>query len=71
MVYAQIFLPNLHLRNFQLVVSGLKIHGDSQFDTSAFETGFIPPVSLKKGLSQTLNYEFIEDNTHKETFETE
>lgn len=58
----------------KLPISSIRVKkflSDSQFDTSALETGFIPPVSLKKGLSQTLNYEFIEDNTHKETFETE
>ena len=58
----------------KLPISSIRVKkflSDSQFDSSAFKTGFIPPKSLKKGLSQTLNYEFIEDNTDKQTFETE
>jgi nucleoside-diphosphate-sugar epimerase len=43
----------------------------TQFTSSVSETGFVPPVSLEKGLARTLCYEFLEDNSDKRTFETE
>ncbi len=48
-----------------------KFMGTTHFASSVAESGFIPPVSLEKGLARTLNYEFIEDNSEKETFDTE
>ena len=39
-----------------------KILSTTQFDTSIEETGFIPPYSLKEGLSKTIQYEFIDNN---------
>ena len=62
------------LTSKKLPISSIRVKkflSNSQFDTSAFRTGFNPAKSLKKGLSQTLNYEFIEDNSDKQTFETE
>ena len=48
-----------------------KFMGTTQFSSSVSETGFAPPVSLEEGLTQTLRYEFLEDNSNKRTFETE
>ena len=48
-----------------------KFMGTTQFASSVSETGFVPPVSLEEGLARTLRYEFIEDNSDKQTFETE
>ena len=48
-----------------------KFLGTSQFASSVKETEFVPPFSLKEGLARTLRYEFLEDNSDKETFETE
>ncbi|MDA9033418.1 NAD-dependent epimerase/dehydratase family protein [Gammaproteobacteria bacterium] len=48
-----------------------KFMGTTQFRSSASETGFVPPVSLEEGLARTLRYEFLEDNSDKQTFETE
>ena len=48
-----------------------KFMGTTQFSSSVNETGFVPPVSLEEGLARTLRYEFLEDNTDKQTFETE
>lgn len=43
----------------------------TQFSSSVAKTGFIPPVSLQEGLEKTLQYEFLEDNSNKRTFDTE
>ena len=48
-----------------------KFLGTTQFSSSVKETDFIPPFSLKEGLARTLDYEFLEDNSEKKTFETE
>jgi nucleoside-diphosphate-sugar epimerase len=48
-----------------------KFMGTTQFASSVSDTGFVPPVSLEEGLSRTLRYEFMEDNSDKRTFETE
>lgn len=48
-----------------------KFMGTTQFASSVASTGFIPPVSLEEGLARTLKYEFLEDNSNKQTFETE
>tara|TARA_Y100000741_G_C18231501_1_gene550013 strand:+ start:136 stop:1113 length:978 start_codon:yes stop_codon:yes gene_type:complete len=48
-----------------------KFMSNSQFDTSINKTKFVPPAQLKEGLRGTLIYEFIEDNSDKEVFETE
>lgn len=57
-----------------LPVSSIRVKkfiGTTQFSSSVSETGFVPPVSLDEGLARTLNYEFLEDNSDKHTFETE
>jgi len=43
----------------------------TQFASSVSETSFVPPISLEEGLARTLRYEFLEDNSDKQTFETE
>ncbi len=48
-----------------------KFMGTTQFDSSIKESGFRQPITLQDGLERTLSYEFIEDNSLKETFETE
>jgi len=48
-----------------------KFMGTTQFASSVSKTGFVPPVSLEEGLARTLRYEFLEDNSNKQTFETE
>lgn len=48
-----------------------KFMGITQFSSSVSETGFLPPFSLKEGLTRTLRYEFLEDNSDKKTFEAE
>lgn len=48
-----------------------KFMGTTQFETSIAKTGFVPPVALEEGLRRTLQYEFLEDNSEKQTFETE
>ncbi|MDC0587719.1 NAD-dependent epimerase/dehydratase family protein [Gammaproteobacteria bacterium] len=48
-----------------------KFMGTTQFASSVGETGFVPPVSMEEGLAWTLRYEFLEDNSDKQTFETE
>ena len=48
-----------------------KFMGTTQFASSVSDAGFVPPVSLEEGLARTLRYEFLEDNSAKQTFETE
>lgn len=48
-----------------------KFISSSQFRSSVKGTTFQAPVSLKDGIIKTLRYEFIEDNSTQETFETE
>ena len=43
----------------------------TQFASSVDETGFFAPVSLEKGLARTLEYEFLEENQGKRTFDNE
>lgn len=57
-----------------LPVSSIRVKkflATTQFSTSVAETDFKPPVSLEEGLKRTLCYEFLEDNSEKQTFETE
>lgn len=48
-----------------------KFLGTTQFASSVSKTGFVPLVSLEEGLTRTLRYEFLEDNSDKQIFETE
>lgn len=57
-----------------LPVSSIRVKkfiGTTQFNSSIEETGFVAPIELSDGLSRTLKYEFIEDNSDKPIFETE
>lgn len=58
----------------QLSVSSIRVKkflATTQFQTSVKETGFESPSSLEEGLEETLQYEFMEDNSSRQTFETE
>jgi len=62
------------LTNKTLPVSSIRVKkfmSTTQFTSSVSETGFVPPISLEAGLIRTLHYEFLEDNSDKQTFETE
>ena len=48
-----------------------KFLSKTQFSSSIKKTGFIPPVTIEEGLTRTLKYEFIDDNSHERTYETE
>ena len=48
-----------------------KFVSTTQFSSSVGATGFIAPTSLPDALERTLAYEFIEDNSDKQVFETE
>lgn len=48
-----------------------KFLGTTQFASSVSKTNFVPPVTLEEGLARTLRYEFLEDNSDKQVFETE
>ena len=48
-----------------------KFMATTQFSSSISNTGFVPPVSLEEGLALTLRYEFLDDNSGNETFDTE
>ena len=57
-----------------LPVSSIRVKkflGTTQFGSSVSDSGFVTPVSLEEGLARTLRYEFLEDNSDKQTFETE
>lgn len=57
-----------------LPVSSIRIKkfiSTTQFASSVSKTDFVPPASLEHGLARTLRYEFLEDNSDKQTFETE
>lgn len=48
-----------------------KFMSTTQFSSSINETDFLAPVSMEEGLARTLHYEFLEDNSDKQTFDTE
>ena len=66
-------LASLTGKNFP--ISSIRIKkfiGTTQFDSSIPKnTNFKPPIKLEDALSQTLVYEFIDDNSDKQTFDTE
>ena len=43
----------------------------TQFSSAVDKTNFVAPFLLQEGLTKTLSYEFIEDNSNKPVFETE
>lgn len=43
----------------------------NELGCSVSDTGFVPSASLEEGLTTTLRYEFLEDNSDKSDFETE
>ena len=64
---------NFFLQN-NLPISSIRVKkflSTTQFDSSVHNTEFIPPYSLKKALEETIEYEFVNDNSDKPTFFTE
>ena len=57
-----------------LPVSSIRVKkflATTQFETTASKTGFTLEVPIEEGLRRTLEYEFLQDNSDKQTFETE
>ena len=49
-----------------------KFISNSHFETSIFKkTSFEAPHNLEQSLIETIEYEFLEDNSNKQVFETE
>lgn len=62
------------ITGIKLPVSSIRVKkflGTTQFSSSVSNTGFIAPISLEEGMKRTLEYEFIQDNSKKKTYETE
>lgn len=62
------------LTKIKLPVSAIRVKkfmSTTQFSSSIDKTTFKAPISLEDGLMKTINYEFIEDNSNKPTFDTE
>ena len=63
-----------YLTNRQLPISSIRVKkfmGNTQFLSATESSGFIAPVSLEDGLSRTIRYEFVEENSHNRTFNSE
>jgi len=63
-----------NITKINLPVSSIRVKkfvSTTQFTSSIEPSSFKPPVSLEKGLINTLKYEFINDNSGNETFKTE
>ena len=58
-----------------LTISSIRVKkfiSNSNFDTSIFKkTSFEAPYNLEQSLIKTIEYEFLEDNSNKQVFETE
>ena len=48
-----------------------KFCSSSQFNTAISETGFVAPYTLEEGIKKTIKYEFLEDNSNQDVFESE
>ena len=62
------------LLKINLPVSSIRVKkflATTQFNSSIYNTNFKPDYSLQDGLEKTIKYEFIENNAHKKTFDTE
>ena len=60
--------------NKNLPVSYIRVKkflSSTKFSSSVKDIGFVAPFSLEEGLDNTIQYEFIDDNKDKITFETE
>jgi nucleoside-diphosphate-sugar epimerase len=63
-----------YLTGMKLSISSIRVKkfmSTTHFESSVSKTNFVPPISLEEGLDRTIRYEFLEDNSHKQTFETE
>lgn len=66
------FIANIFKSDFPISYIRIKkFVSSSQFSSLVKETNFKAPFSLRDGMIKTLRYEFMEDNSNKETFETE
>lgn len=65
--FAKVFNINLPISSIRVK----KFMGTTQFASSISSTDFEPPFKLEDGLAKTIQYEFLEDNSDKQTFETE
>lgn len=62
------------LINKNLPVSYIRVKkflSTTKFSSSVKDTGFVAPYTLEEALDNTIQYEFIDDNKDKITFETE
>ena len=66
-IISKIFRKNLPISSIRI----RKFAATTQFASSIKSTGFIPPYKLDEALTKTIQYEFLEDNSHKKTFDTE
>lgn len=66
-VFTKVFNINLPISSIRVK----KFMGTTQFASSISSTDFEPPFKLEDGLAKTIRYEFLEDNSDKQTFETE
>ena len=48
-----------------------KFISTTQFSSSASKTGFVPPFTLEEALERTIRYEFLEENSNKQIFDSE
>lgn len=58
----------------QFAISSIRVKkfcSNSVYNSAIDQTGFIPPVSLEKAISQTVDYEFIELHDGEDVFYTE
>lgn len=63
-----------YLTGWTLPISSIRVRkfcSTTQFETSCMRTGFRPPVSLQDGLTRTIRYEFLEENTNRRIYLTE
>ena len=63
-----------YLINKPLPISSIRVKkfmANTQFSSATKSSGFIAPVSLEDGLSRTIRYEFIEENSHNRTSHSE
>jgi GlcNAc-P-P-Und epimerase len=66
-VFAIVFRVSLPISSIRVK----KFCSDSQFGTSAHETGFTPQYNLNEALAKTINHEFLEDNSSDHKFISE
>ena len=66
-IFAKLINKNLPISYIRVK----KFLSTTKFSSSVIDTDFVAPYSLEEGLDNTIQYEFIDDNKNKITFETE